>query len=212
MKREKSRLLKEDLRNKVLYYFITLLLCYFITFLSGCATGKVTRMSIDSQIDLSGRWNDTDSRLVAEALIEQCISTRWYKKTARKPVIIVGTVHNKTLEHIKVQTFIKDLERAVLNSGNIDIVASRGERAEVRDERKDMRKWASIKSKKEFGRETGADFMLKGVLNSIVDEEGGKKVVYYQADISLINLENNNIVWSGQKKIKKYIKKPLFKF
>ena len=62
------------------------------------------------------------------------------------------------------------------------------------------------------GLETGADYMLKGVLNSIIDEEKGEKIVYYQADLNLINLENNSIIWAGQKKIKKYIKKPLFKF
>lgn len=184
-------------------------------FLSGCAA-KVVRMQPDTVIDLSGRWNDTDSRLVAETLIEQCISNPWYKKfkneTAKNPVIIVGTVHNKTMEHINVQTFIKDLEKAMLNSGNIEIVASKTERTEVRDERTQMQKWASLKSRKEFGKETGADFMLKGVLNSIIDEEGGKKVIYYQADINLINLENNNIIWAGQKKLKKYIKRPLFKF
>lgn len=194
---------------------LTAALILSLLFLSGCAA-KITRIEPDTVIDLSGRWNDTDSKLVAETLIQQCISNQWYKKfknkTTRKPVVIIGTVHNKTLEHINVQTFIKDLERAMLNSGDIDIVASKTERAEVRDERAEMQKWASIESRKKFGKETGADFMMQGVLNSIIDEEGGKKVVFYQADVNLINIEDNSIIWAGQKKLKKYIKRPLFKF
>ena len=184
--------------------------------MSSCAPKKVARLDSNIVIDLSGRWNDTDSRLVAEELISQTLSSSWHrdykKRYRRNPVVIVGRVHNKTMEHINVQTFVKDIERAMLNSGVIDIVASKSEREEVREEREEMQEWASIKSVKEMFSETGADFMLKGVLNSIVDEEGGRKVVYYQADLNLINLENNNIIWAGQKKLKKFIKKPLFKF
>ncbi|MBN2407138.1 MAG: penicillin-binding protein activator LpoB [Elusimicrobia bacterium] len=184
--------------------------------ISGCAGKKISRLDSGVVIDLSGRWNDTDSQQVADALIEQCLSSGWYSRFAqsssRQPVVIVGHVANKTMEHIKVQTFTKDLERAMINSGSIQVVASSEERGEVRGERDEMQKWASLETVKDFGKETGADFMLKGVLNSIVDEEGGKKVVYYQADLNLINLESNGIIWAGQKKIKKYIKKPLFKF
>jgi len=187
-----------------------------VSVLNGCTPKRITRLDTDVTIDLSGRWNDTDSRLVSEALTEQALDAGWYRhfkeRKKRKPTVIVGAVNNKTYEHINVETFVKDLERAMLNSGHIDIAASKEERKEVRQERKEMRQWASIESRKEFGRETGADYMLKGVINSILDEEGGKKIVYYQIDLNLINLESNKIVWAGQKKIKKFIKRPVFKF
>ena len=180
----------------------------------GCAT-RVARLDVGEVVDLSGRWNDTDSALVAEALIEQCLEKSWYKRFAKKesrtPVVIVGSVHNKTLEHINVQTFVKDLERAMLNSGAIELVASSSERTEVRNERKEMQRWTSLSTRKKLYSETASDFMLKGVLNAIVDEEKGKKVVFYQADLNLINTHNNSIIWAGQKKLKKFIKKPLFK-
>lgn len=190
-------------------------LAVLTVFLSGCGK-SVNRIEPESVIDLSGRWNDTDSKIVAEALIDQCLNNNWYKvfnkKHGKNPAIIVGTISNKTFEHIKTETFIKDLEKAIINSEDIDIVASKTERQEIREERTDMQKWASIKTRKTFGKETGADYMLKGVLNSIIDEKKGKKIVYYQVDINLIHLENNTIVWMGQKKIKKFIKKPVFKF
>ncbi|MFH1414999.1 MAG: penicillin-binding protein activator LpoB [Elusimicrobiota bacterium] len=195
-------------------FLITLTFVSFII-AAGCST-RVARLDVIETVDLSGRWNDTDSRLVAEAVIEQCLDSKWHTifqgKHGKNPVIIVGKISNKTMEHINVETFTKDLEKAMLNSGSIDIVASSDERIEVREERKDIQKWASLDSMKESGRETGADFMLKGVVNSIIDEEKGEKVVFYQADLSLINLSDNSIMWVGQKKIKKFIKRPLFKF
>lgn len=185
-----------------------------ILLFSGC-TKRVSRLEPDTAIDLSGRWNDTDSRLVAQKLITACLVSDWYVKfketNSRKPVVIIGSVKNKTLEHIKVETFVKDLEKAILNSGFINIVAGKSERIEIREERTDMQKWASIRTRKEYGAETGADYIMKGVLNSIIDEEAGKKIAYYQVDMSLINIEDNSIIWSGQKKIKKYIRRPLFK-
>lgn len=100
----------------------------------------------------------------------------------------------------------------MLNSGKISIIADSSERTEIRNERSNMQKWASLKSRKRLQNETAADYMMKGIINSIIDEEGGKKIIFYQIDINLINLEDNSIIWAGQKKIKKYIKKPLFKF
>ncbi|MEA3506706.1 MAG: penicillin-binding protein activator LpoB [Elusimicrobiota bacterium] len=182
---------------------------------SGCAGKDVVRLESDVEIDLSGRWNDTDSKLVAGQLISEMLDSRWHRQfkssAGRSPVVIVGRVVNKTMEHIPVQPFVKDLERAMINSGLIEIVAAADERKEVRSERKEMQKWASLNSRKDLMQEKAADFMLKGVLNSIVDEEGGERVVFYQADLSLINTENNSIIWTGQKQIKKYIKRTRFR-
>ena len=57
------------------------------------------------------------------------------------------------------------------------------------------------------GQETGANYMLSGTLNQIVDQEGGKAVVYYQTNLKLLNMKSNKIAWNGQKKIKKFVKR-----
>ena len=49
--------------------------------------------------------------------------------------------------------------------------------------------------------------MLSGTIDSIVDSNGGTKVVYYQVDLELIDLENNRKVWINGKKIKKKVDK-----
>jgi PBP1b-binding outer membrane lipoprotein LpoB len=105
-----------------------------------------------------------------------------------------------------VQTFSKDLERALVNSGEVDFVASASERKEIRSERKEQAMHSSESTAKEMGQETGADFMLKGGINTIEDKEGGKRVMFYQINLELIEIETNKKVWIGEKKIKKFIK------
>jgi len=187
-----------------------LLLAPFL--LAGCGGKQVSRIDPNSVTDLSGRWNDTDSRLVARALIEQSFESGWADRHARRhggesPTIIVGTFRNRTMEHVPVNTFLNDLERALLNSGRVRIVADREERAEIRAERRDQQEHARADTRADLGRELGADFMLQGELQAIEDQEGGEQIIYYQVDATLVDLESNARIWAGQHKIKKYIER-----
>ena len=87
-------------------------------------------------------------------------------------------------------------------------MASKGERGQIRNERLDMSEHASDETMKGPGQEVGADFMLIGGINSILDEIRGKSVMYYQVNLELISLENNVKAWIGEKKIKKFIERP----
>ena len=190
----------------------------FFIIAAGCAsTPTVERKEVDTTIDLSGRWNDTDSRLVSEEMIQDCLSRPWLERYQGKhngniPTVIVGRVKNRSHEHINVQTFTKDLERALINSGQVQFVATKGERVDIREERRDMAQHASDETMKGPGQEIGADYMLIEVINTIRDDIGGKAVMYYQVDLELIDMENNLKVWIGDKKIKKLIKKPKVKW
>jgi penicillin-binding protein activator len=175
----------------------------------GCGGKKVTRVAADSTTDLSGQWNDTDSRLVAEEMIADCLSRPWYtSKYANKtpvPTIIVGDVRNKSHEHINVETFVKDMERTLINSGKVEFVASKTERGQMRDEKEDQSQHSSQETAKQANQETGADLMLIGSINTIADQEGNKAVMFYQVDIELIEIQSHKTLWIGDKKIKKYI-------
>ena len=175
---------------------------------AGCGT-KVTRIDANETTDLSGAWNDTDSRLVAEEMIADALSHPWTSnfagETGRAPAVIVGTVRNFSHEHINMNTFIADMERALINSGRIEFVASSEERGEIRAERVDQDLNATEETRNEAGQEFGADFMLKGQINTIVDADGDEQVRYYQVDLTMISLADNRKVWLGQKKIKKLV-------
>lgn len=165
---------------------------------------------VDSTMDISGKWNDVDSRLTAEALTEQILGDLWLnqfkKDNQKKPVVIVGFVKNKSHEHIEAETFMKDIERSFIRSQKIRLVQGGNKREEIRGERADQQTNSSVSTMKQFGLEVGADFMMQGDINTIVDVYNKKKVVYYQVNLELTHLQTNEVVWIGEKKIKKYVK------
>ena len=177
--------------------------------LAGCSR-TVKRVDPGTQTDLSGRWNDTDSRLTAIAMIEQMFGNRWAvvfeQQHGKRPVLIVGLVNNKSHEHINTETFINDLERAIVNNGSIRLVQAGANREELRRERADQQEFASRETAKRWGQELGADFMLQGSVNSIVDSYKKNQAVYYQIDLTLSNIETTERVWMGNKEIKKMIR------
>lgn len=182
---------------------------------TGCATTRVSRIDPTAVTDLSGRWNDTDSRLVANQLIEQTLGAGWARRYTdthggEPPAIVVGAFTNRTMEHIAVGTFVKDIENALVSTGAARVVASDGERAEIRAERKDQQQNARADTRAKLGQELGARYVLGGQLQAIEDVEGREKIVFYQVDASLIDLETNTKVWVGQKTIKKYVERARF--
>ncbi|MEM8895052.1 MAG: penicillin-binding protein activator LpoB [Bacteroidota bacterium] len=188
----------------------TLLFLAATVFISSCSQRTVTRVSPDQQIDLSGRWNDIDSKLVAEEMINDVLTRPWredfYRASGEKPVVIVGMMANKTSEHIESETFIKDVEREMINSGMVRIVQNSVFREKLREERANQGEFASPETQSKWGRELGADFMLFGVMTSITDSYGKDKVVSYKVNLELANLETNEKVWIGDKEIKKAIR------
>jgi uncharacterized protein (TIGR02722 family) len=188
----------------------SLLLTMIFLLACGGGTRKVTRVGADTTTDLSGKWNDTDSRQVAEEMIKDVLSRPWLTdfqmdNDNNKPTVIVGTIRNKSSEHINTDTFVKDFERELINSGRIRFVAGGDFRDALRGERLDQQSNASMETAKKLANEIGADFMLFGTVSTITDKVEGSKVVFYQTDLELINLETNEKVWIGQKKIKKIV-------
>ncbi|MBK7885037.1 MAG: penicillin-binding protein activator LpoB [Chitinophagaceae bacterium] len=172
---------------------------------------KVSRVSPDEQIDISGRWNNTDSRLTAEQMIGDILKANWFTnfmqaKQGQKPVLICGFVDNKSHEHIEAETFIKDLEQSFIKTQKVRLVQAGKKREELRGERADQQTNASVSTMKKFGMEVGADYILQGSINSIVDSHKRKKVVYYQINLELTDMQTSEVVWIGDKKIAKYVK------
>lgn len=180
--------------------------------LAGCSSGtKVTRVESSVATDLSGRWNDTDSRLVAEAMVKEALGSPWLENyrhaKGHQPVVVVGSIVNRSHEHINVQTFVSDLSRELTNSQQVTFVAGRGEREDIREERREQAIHAREDTQKAPGKEIGADYMLRGNISTILDESEGVKAVFYQVDLEMVDLGNNVKSWFGQKKIKKVVER-----
>jgi uncharacterized protein (TIGR02722 family) len=193
-------------------YGHAVVLAILLAGLAGCGgETRVTRVDAGVVTDLSGRWNDTDSRIVAESMVKDALEYPWLntfsQSKRRQPVVVVGTVLNNSHEHINVQTFVTDLERELTNSQKVTFVASKQERDEVRSERKEQAMYAREDTQRAPGKEIGADYIMKGTIATILDEADGTKAMFYQVDLQMVDLESNAKVWFGQKKIKKVIEK-----
>jgi hypothetical protein len=187
----------------------TILSILSILFFTSCAH-KVTRIDPVDTPDISGNWNYTDSRLTAEEMINQSLTGKWLSEhlqtKGKKPVVIVGFVTNKSHEHIEAETFMNDLEKSFVTTEKVGLVQSGKKREEMRAEKSDQQTNASVSTMKKFGLEKGADYILQGSINSIVDAYKRKKTVTYQIDLVLTNIETNEVVWIGDKKLSKNVK------
>jgi len=186
-------------------------------FLASCETTRtVSRVSTDTQIDLSGRWNDTDAQLTAQAMVDDVLKRAWLSdfglaNKGKKPLVIVGQIRNRSEDHIDSLTFTNDIERELINSGKVRFVASEEDRAAIRGERLDQQTEADPATIKRLGKEKGADFYLQGVITSTADAIEGQKAILYKVDLQLINIETNEKVWLGTKNIKKFIEQSRYR-
>ena len=189
------------------------LLMMWILGAAGCAaTGpQVKRLDTAVVTDLSGEWNDTDSRMTAEAMIRECFSSAWLdvfaNQAGRRPAVRVRGVTNKTDEHIDAQVFIKNIERAMVNSARVlvlaqegsELISVEGEQLRAASGRQGDRARAVV------GHETGADFVIAVRIGSVLDQIEGAKAKLYQTNFELIGSASGEKVWIGEHQIKKLV-------
>ncbi len=186
-------------------------------FLTGCAGTSVSRVDVSEEIALTDRWNATDSRMVSEEMIDDMLSfpwlDRWRQANAdrdRQPTVIVMGVRNRSHEHIETNTFINDLRRAMIRSGQVDFVASGDVRDAIRAERQDQEFQTQAGTAAALAQEAGANFALSGSIDSWVDQLDGRRVTNYQIDLKLIDMQTNREVWAGQKNLQKFQQRSRF--
>jgi penicillin-binding protein activator len=187
-----------------------LLSLVLMAFLISCQTRTVTRINPDTQIDLSGRWNDSDSRMVADKMVNDLLTSEkfkdYIKEKGSKPAIVVGLIKNKTSEHIDAANYVKKFELAIYNSNVAELVESDEFRDKLRLERAQQQDFADPATVSQWGKEIGADVMLFGEMTSETDTYNNRRVVNYVTTLFLTDIETNKRVWYGQHEIKKLVK------
>jgi uncharacterized protein (TIGR02722 family) len=183
-------------------------------FLMSCGPSQeVTRMNPNSQTDLSGKWNDTDAKRVAEKMTSNILAGGWLQN-AEEPVLIVGNINNNTAEHINTGLFIREIEKAIVNNPNVEMVADAEQRKQIRQERMDQQKHASFESAASVAKELGANYMLVGNIDANVEKnlDGTQAAKFYDVTLELIDVEQNRKVWIEDKEIKKLIERDKVKW
>src|SRR5688572_23295063 len=180
---------------------------------TGCGPKKkVARTASDSTEggDLSGYWNDIDANLVAQEMIKDCLSRPWIsnhqsKKGGEKPIVkLMGVIKRTDDRNVNEQYFAKRLERELLNSGTVRVVAAWGQDNINVVEKARQATHAGDETVKSQGNETGADYTLQTVINSQNETDGGgQSVRAYLVNMELVDVETNEKVWIGEKSIRK---------
>ncbi|MDR0642679.1 MAG: penicillin-binding protein activator LpoB, partial [Treponema sp.] len=179
----------------------------YAALLFGCASTGANRVDANTQIDLTGRWNDSDIRIVCDALVTECLNSTGVDRTISQftashrgelPTVIVGRFANNSSEHIDTSIISKMMETAIINSGKLEFVAGGDIREGIRNERDDQAFNANEATAAAIGNETGAAFILTGSVKSSVERSGNTTVRAYFVDAQLTNIETNRIIWQGQ--------------
>lgn len=197
-------------KNIVGAAILSMTILVLLLVLAGCTSAvKVTRLDADAEIDLSGNWNDTDIQIVAESLVGSSMKANWIDqfriRNGHNPVVIVGSILNRSSEHIDTAIIAKRFEMALINTGKVDMVADIAMRDELRDERESQQYFASEETAVALGKEIGADFILQGAVRTVVDQVSGKAVRTYYVSAELIDIETSRKVWVGEEMVRKFI-------
>ena len=166
---------------KIKSFFCLFLICSL--FFVSCGSTSVKRYDAKDNVkDLSGYWNENDVTIVCNTLIESCIQSKrianFQKDNGRAPVVIIGTIKNKSVERIDTSILSKRFQNVIINDGTLEFVADANQREELRAEKYDQAENA-YETAKSIGNEIAADFMLQGSVTTIVDTEGRQQVRTY---------------------------------
>jgi uncharacterized protein (TIGR02722 family) len=156
---------------------------------------------------LNDQWSETDMQKAVQDMVQSLINSAAISGAKKMPVVMVTNLQNKTSEHIDTQS-IMDMVRVELSkSGKVGFIDKEA-RQDISDEYSYQNSgMVSKETKKGPGGQVGADFIINGRLDSIVQEVGKDKSVYYKLTLNLTNLHTSMISWTDQKQIRKTFKK-----
>ncbi|KYG60662.1 penicillin-binding protein activator LpoB [Bdellovibrio bacteriovorus] len=156
---------------------------------------------------MNDQWSETDMQKAVADLVASLMNAPAINNAKKMPVVMVTGLQNKTSEHIDTQSIMDMVRVELMKSGKVGFIDKEA-RQDISDEYNYQNSgMVEQESKKGPGGQIGADFIINGRLDSIVQEVGKDKSVYYKLTLNLTNLKTSMITWSDQKQIRKTFKK-----
>ncbi len=188
---------------------ILLSLCALLIISIGCAT-KVRYGDAQQQETLTADFGSTDLQLIAEKMVNSMLRIPLFERGER-PVVFVSSVKNKTMEHIDTKAVTDKIRTAMIKSGKVRFTATSDIPTEILDQLEYQRGSGLVdpRTRKEYGKQIGADYILYGEIGSIVKRAGRRKDVYYKITLNLVDIQTAIIEWADEKEIRKTEKKPI---
>lgn len=179
--------------------------------LNSCGPKAFVKGQYDQNVEkenlLNDQWSETDMQVNVKAMVESMVNHPSIANANRQPVVMVTQLQNKTSEHIDTQSIMDMVRVDLSNSGKVQFVDKEA-REDISAEY-DYQNSGNVsqETKKSPGGQIGADFIINGRLDSIVQEVGKDKTVYYKLTLNLTNLKTGVIAWTNYKQIRKIFKK-----
>lgn len=178
---------------------------------SSCGPKAFVKGDYDEDVNrtnlLNDQWSESDMQNAVRDLVASATSHYSISSAKRPPVVMVTQLQNKTSEHIDTQN-IMDMVRVELSRGGRVAFVDKEAREDIKQEYEYQDSGiVNRESKKTAGGQIGADFIINGRLDSIVQQAGKDKSVYYKITLNMTNLKTGIIVWSDYKQIRKVFQK-----
>lgn len=156
---------------------------------------------------LNDQWSETDMQIIVKSMVESLVQHPAVSNAKKLPIVIVTNLQNKTPEHIDTQSIMDMVRVELTNSGKVAFIdkEARGDISNEYDYQNNGS--VSAETKKTPGGQIGADFIINGRLDAIVQEVGKDKSVFYKLTLNLTNLKTSLITWTNHKQIRKTFKK-----
>ena len=193
--------------KKLLLFVLSTLLLSAV----GCGPKAFVKGDYDKDVEsenlLTDKWSETDMQKVVQELVTSAVNHKSIADAKRPPIVMVTRLQNKTSEHIDTQSITDMVTVELTNSGRVQFV-DKAARDDIAEEYEYQNSGTvSRETKKGKGNQVGADLILNGRIDSIVQEVGKQKTVYYKVTLNMTNLSTGLIVWTNQKQIRKLFKK-----
>ena len=161
---------------------------------------------------LDDKWSETDMQVVVKNMVDSLVAHKSINTPKEQPIVMVTNLQNKTAEHIDTQSIMDMVRVELTNSGKVAFVDKEA-RQDISNEY-DYQNSGMVNSqtKKGAGGQIGADFIINGRLDQIVQEVGKEKTVYYKVTLNLTNLKTGLISWTNNKQLRKTFKKKTIGF
>jgi len=193
-------------------YKKVLILIISIFVLASCSGGRAFTKGEytdpDRVILLDDRYNESDMKIMADALVDSLMKHPVITEAKKPPVFQVEKVVNATSEHIDMQSLTDKIRTALIKSGKVQF-HDKGERETLSEEYEYQNKSGNVSKEtaKEKGHQIGSDYIIGGDFSSNIQELGAKKVIYYKLTLKVTDIKTGIITWTDEKEIKKLFKK-----
>jgi len=191
---------------------ITVFIMVFTGLLASCSSQRAFTKGEytdpDKVILLDDKYNESDMKIMADALVDSLLKHQIISSAKKIPVFQVENVSNSTSEHIDMQSLTDKIRTALIKSGKVQF-HDKLQRGTLSKEYEYQTQSGNVtkETAKAKGYQIGSDYMLSGDFSSNVQEVGAKKVIYYKLTLNATDIKTGLIVWTDDKEIKKLYKK-----